>query len=539
MLRGPGIAVAAAVALVWAQGGASIAAAAESAPSHDSSETANGPTFDVEAYDVDGNSLLDPLSIEKAVYPHLGPGRTKADIDGARQALEDAYHGRGFDSVVVDIPPQTVADHVVRLHVVETTVGRLRVTGTRFYSIEDVKKRTSALTEGAIPNFHEAQTEIAELNRTAGRQVTPLVRQGVIPGTVDVDLKVTEQQPAHASLELTNDHAVDTSPLRLTANFHYDNLWQRGHTASFSYAVAPQDRDQSEVFAGSYLAPVPNSRWNLLVYGYHSNSNVATIGDVAVLGKGYAVGVRGIAQLPPIGAVTESLSLGLDFKHFNQLIAVGSGKTPPTQSAINYWPLNVVYSLQLDRAASSTHASFGVTAGLHGGDAADAVFDHNRAYARSDFIHANVDLEHTQNLPLGMAANLRLSGQITNQALVSGEQFSAGGLNSVRGYRQSAAVGDNGVFGSVELRSPLITFAPRRLVDDWRLFVFGDAGDAWLMHPLPDQKSEFTLYSSGLGTRFQLFGRIDGDLLFGVPLAATRGSEIGRAYTLFNLKAGF
>jgi hemolysin activation/secretion protein len=515
------------------------AAVEAAAPPKASIEAAAEPAFDVEAYDVDGNSLLDQLSIEKAVYPHLGPGRSRADVEGARRALEDAYHARGFDSVVVEVPAQTVADRVVRLHVVETSVGRLRVTGTRYYSIEDVKRHTPALAEGAVPNFREAQAEITELNRTAGRQVTPLVRPGLVPGTVDIDLKVTEQPPAHASIEITNDHSADTTPLRLTATMRYDNLWQLGHTASFSYAVAPQNRRDSEVYAGSYLAPAPNSRWSVLLYGYTSNSNVATIGEVAVLGKGYAAGVRGIAQLPALGPVTQSLSVGLDFKHFYQLIASGQSKTAPTASAIDYAPLNAVYSLQYDTATTSAHGSFGVTAGLRAGTREEAQFQISRSFAHANFIHANVDLGVTRHLPLDLAWDFRFSGQFANQSLLSGEQFSAGGLSSVRGYLQSAAVGDDGMFGSMELRGPQITIAPRRLVDDWRVFVFADAAQTWLIDPLVDQKREFEIYSTGLGSRFKLFEHVDGDLIVGFPLAGARMSEFSRAYTVFNLKAGF
>ena len=539
MLRKPSLNAAAAFVLAQALCGVACPMAQAQGMRDSAADAGGAPTFDVEAYDVDGNSLLDPLAIEKAVYPHLGPGRSKSDIEGARQALEEVYHALGYDSVVVEIPAQTVADHIVRLHVLETTVGRLRVTGTRFYSIEDVKRKAPALVEGQVPNFKAAQTQIAELNREPGRQVTPVVLPGKVPGTVDVDLKVAEQEPAHASLEFNNDHPADTKPLRLTATFRYDNLWQRGHTASFSYAVAPQAREQSEVFAGSYLAPIPDSRWSLMLYGYHSNSNVATLGDVAVLGKGYAVGVRGIEQLPPVGSVSQTLSLGFDFKHNFQLTATAASTAAPDMKAIDYWPLLAVYSLQRDTAGSSTSASFSVAAGVRAAGRTEFMFDKNRVYAHGDFVHANVDLNHTQSLPLGLEANLRLTGQIADQPLVSGEQFSAGGLGSVRGYRQSAAVGDNGVFASAELRSPLIAVAPPQLIDDWRAFVFGDAADAWLIHPLADQKAEFPLYSAGFGTRFQLLRRIDGDVLVGVPLAAARGSEVGRAYTMFSLKAGF
>lgn len=495
--------------------------------------------FDVEAYDIDGNSLLEPLELEKSVYDFLGPGRTAADIDGARLALEEAYHRRGYDSVVVQVPAQTVADHVVRLQVVEAVVGRLRVTGSKYYSIEQVKQEAPALAEGAVPNFQLAQQEIAELNRVSGRQVTPLVQPGKAPGTVDIDLKVNETEPLHASVEVNNDHSADTTALRTTTSVRYDNLWQAGHTVSLSYAVAPQNRNESEVEAGSYLAPVPNSHLSLMLYGYNSNSNVATLGDVAVLGKGYAVGVRAINQLPSVGSISQTLTVGGDFKHFYQLISAGTAGTPPTESAVDYGALTTVYTLQTDSAASSSHATLGVTAGLRSAARDEAVFQVNRANSRSNFVHLNLDAEHTQNLPNDFVLDLRATAQVANTALLSGEQFSSGGLGSVRGYHQSAAVGDEGAFGSVELRGPAITLLPPRYLTNWRFYAFGDAGGAWLLKPLVDQKDSFSLYSAGLGARFQLLRRIDGNVLIGAPLTSVRGTDVARGYAQFSLKAGF
>jgi hypothetical protein len=61
--------------------------------------------IDIEAFDVDGNTLLKPIEVEAAVYPFMGPGRIPADVDKARAALEPAYHAKGYQSVVVEIPP--------------------------------------------------------------------------------------------------------------------------------------------------------------------------------------------------------------------------------------------------------------------------------------------------------------------------------------------------------------------------------------------------------------------------------------------------
>src|ERR1700742_3823470 len=57
--------------------------------------------FEVAEIRVLGNTVLDDLSIERAVYPHLGALRTIKDIEAARVALETAYRDHGFGTVFV------------------------------------------------------------------------------------------------------------------------------------------------------------------------------------------------------------------------------------------------------------------------------------------------------------------------------------------------------------------------------------------------------------------------------------------------------
>ncbi|WMR32948.1 POTRA domain-containing protein, partial [Metapseudomonas otitidis] len=89
---------------------------------------------DVNEYVVRGNSVLQARDIEAAVYPFLGPQRTLADIEGARDALQQRYQALGYQSVFVELPEQQVEGGVVYLQVSETRVGRVRVMGAQHYS---------------------------------------------------------------------------------------------------------------------------------------------------------------------------------------------------------------------------------------------------------------------------------------------------------------------------------------------------------------------------------------------------------------------
>lgn len=492
-------------------------------------------TFFVGAYDVDGATLLPQLAIEKAVYPFLGPDRTSADVDRARAALEKAYHDLGYQSVVVEIPAQPISE-VIRLHVVEAPVGRLRVVGSRYFSPEAIRRQTPSLAEGKVPDFNEAQKELTDVNRLGDPRVAPVLRAGVAPGTVDVDLKVSDTLPWHASVELNNDHSQNTSPLRLSATTHYDNLWQLGHSVTFTYSVAPENPSNQQVFYGSYLAPLWGTPWSLLVFGYDSNSNVAALGGTTVLGKGYDIGQRGIVQGPRIGPFAQSLSLGFDFKHFDQDVTL-DGVTTPTP--ITYVPFNATYTLQSANAKSSARISLGATVGLRGLGSDTAAFEYARFNAQPNFMHFNLDARFTQALGAGIEADARITGQVADQPLVSNEQFAAGGFTSVRGYLQSEAVGDDGVFGSLEIVSPSVQLLPVRYVQDLRVYGFGDAAELWVIDPLSGQTPYFDLYSVGLGLRFEILKYLKGDVALATPLTGGVVTPKYRPRATFSLKSEF
>ena len=173
-------------------------------------------SFDVNEFVVRGNTTLPSVEIEKAVYPFEGPGRSLADVNAARDALQKVYQDRGYQSVVVELPPQQVKDGVIILQVVEATVGRLRVEGAHYNSPQNIREAVPALTEGKVPDFTQAQQQLTDLNKSPDRQVVPVLKPGVLPQTVDVDLKVDDHSPWHGSLELSNDNSPDTTPLRTT-----------------------------------------------------------------------------------------------------------------------------------------------------------------------------------------------------------------------------------------------------------------------------------------------------------------------------------
>jgi hemolysin activation/secretion protein len=532
--RSAGLGALAAIAILLA--GLPSPAAADPA-----SEPARARTLDINEFRVEGGSQLSAVEVGQAVYPFLGPMRALEDVERARQALEQAYSDKGFQAVAVSIPQQTVRDGVVRLVVQEGTVGRLRVRGARWFSPRDVKKQAPSVAEGAVPNFNAIVRDIVTLNQIPDRRVTPAIRAGAVPGTVDVDLDVEDKLPLHGSLEVNDRHSANTVDHRLSGSLRYDNLWQLGHSIGLSFQLAPERLDDSKVFSASYLARFPAVSWlSLSLTGVLQQSDVSTVGGIGVQGRGRIVGARSNFTLPSVGSLFHTLSLGIDYKHFDEGLSLGENAL---DTPITYWPMTAQYG-----------ATWAGVFGIRGLGSDMQEFDAKHFGASASFIYYRAELSRTDEL-LGMqlfekalgqhsadaltrsflpveapprageaqaagsaAAPTRVNARF-GDALLGSEQLSAGGADSVRGYLESHVSGDLGAIGTFELRSPSLSrWFMRRVLEDWRFLAFVDGGWLRVHRALPEQKKQFELLSVGGGTRMAVRRVMHAALDVGVPL---------------------
>lgn len=476
--------------------------------------------FEINEFDVEGNTVLGEEAIDAAVEPYLGPDKTMADIDGARAALEKAYAARGYQTVYVVLPPQTVRGGVVRLKAVETKVGTVTVTGLEHTTKERITDSLPSLAPGAVPNLKTLNSDLIALNSQSNdRQVTPSMKPGKQPDTIDVDLNVQDQLPVHGGLELNNKYSQDTRPLRLQANLEYDDLWGLGHSVSGLYSVAPEDPANGEVYALTYSAPVPGTDIKLSLTGLRSNSNVATLGATDVLGRGNSVTLGATWSLGTSGDYFHYLQAGFAWKDFNDTVSQGGQSTP---APITYYPLSLTYVGTFREPNDQLSFNLGATLSFRGLGSNQAAFDNARYKADGDFFYFKGGANWLHNLPYGIDLYSEVDGQIANRPLVSNEQFSIGGDGSVRGYLQSQGLGDDGVRSTLELRSPSLSqwmgaFANSH-IDDLRLVGFVDAGRAWLHDPLPQQRSAYDFRSVGFGVTGQAVKYLNASLFVADPL---------------------
>lgn len=506
--------------------------------------------FFVQAYDISGVTVLPASEIERLVYAYSGPDRTDADVEAARKALQDAYAARGYGAAVVEVPLQereAFAQGVIRIAVNEVPVGQVRVTDSRYHSLWVARRQVPSLVEGKPLNIPALQADMTQANRFPDRTLNPIFKPGRAPGTIDVDINMDDQRPLHASLDLNNDASPATTQLRAIGTVRYTNLFQTGHAATFTYIVSPLKRTETEVFSGSYTFPLLRTPWSFAISGYYSNSNIAALGGTNVLGNGYQIGARAIYHLASSGS-QQQFSFGFDYKNFKQNILVAG--VPTSTAPIRYLPIELEYTVAGGSEKVNYAVTLGTTIGLRairpkvcasltGPCVLVDAFRNREQFSNENFVRGDLSVDLSYAFKNDIVAAFRLNAQLADSHLITNEQFSAGGLRSVRGYYSSEAVGDNGIGPSLELRSPSLAGSFGKWLTEARFFAFGDASFLRVLNPLPEQTSSFTLVGLGGGLRVRLFDRISGEVLGAVAMTSGPVTKRGSPRVSFDVKGEF
>lgn len=514
-------------ALAWLMGFAGACLAQETPPE----------AFDVAEIRVLGNTRLPAIEIEKAVYPHLGPGRTIADIESARLSLETVYRAAGYSTVYVDIPEQTIDDGIVRLKVTEGRLGRVRIEGAKYFSARRIRAALPGIDPGDVPNIPDLQRGLASLNtETADRAIVPVLAAGVSPGTVDLTLKVEDKLPLRASLEVNDQYTADTTRWRVAASLGYDNLFNRFDSITLQYQTAPEEPGEMGVLAASYVTRWGRDDRNRFALAYiDSNSDVAALGTLSVLGVGRIAQAQLIFPLVNDADASHSFTFGAAYKDFAETIRLDADES--LQTPISYLALSLGQTSFWRRERSEWSLSSGVDFGLRRIVGDDGEFADKRFRGRPNFFSLHADGSFRRLFGEWVEMRVLAGGQYAVEPLISNEQFAIGGAHTVRGYLEASELGDVGVRGTFEFGlQPRPLFGERSLVET---FVFYDAGIVGVLRALPDEPRRADLASAGLGLNIGFADHHAASISWAYPLVPSGRTLAGDSRFLFMMRSSW
>jgi hemolysin activation/secretion protein len=186
---------------------------------------------------------------------------------------------------------------------------------------------------------------------------------------------------------------------------------------------------------------------------------------------------------------------------------------------VTYYPVSGTYAADWSEAHSTTDLTASLEFGLPSFGSGVGEFDNKAYHATPGFSIARASLSRQQDLPYGAQAWGSVTGQLTNDSLVSSEQIAAGGAESVRGYLEAETLGDMGAYLQTELRSPSLAKYLGGPLHSLKFHLFYDAGVVNLNNPTPNAQgsiigipSTYGLQSAGIGARLNMWGYLNGVL---------------------------
>lgn len=459
------------------------------------------PRFNIDRFEVVGNTLLPASGLEHVIALYTGPNKDFGDIQRALASLEAAYRDRGYGVVQVFLPEQDITQGVVQVRVLQPRVGRVLIDGNTHFDNQNIRRSLPTVKEGAAPNSKDIARNLQITAEHPVKQTSVLLRSGASDDRVDVNIKISDDKPWRGFLTLDDTGTGDTGYFRLGVGYQHSNVFNRDHVFTAQYVTSPTDADQVSVYGAGYRIPFYSLNSSLDVIAGYSDVDSGTVqGLFNVSGQGSIGIVRWNTYLPKSADYEHKVALGLDYRAYqNRVLFQGVGVVPD----VTIHPLSLTYN-GLWRGTATELSFYGSGArNIPGGkDGDDAAFQASRAGANADYSVFRYGFNYVRRFQSEWQTRLGFNGQYTQDPLVSGEQFGIGGPDSVRGYQLRELADDRGMAAQLELYTPELARSVG-LSESYKLRLLGffDYGSVRRVDPLPGETTSAFLKSAGIGMR--------------------------------------
>jgi hemolysin activation/secretion protein len=450
--------------------------------------------FTVEKFVVEGDNPLSENKTQELLAPFLGEHEGLARIEKASNVLEQALHDKGYQFHRVVVPPQRAADRVIKLRILTFPLDKITVEGNKHFTDENILASIPPLRPGQSPNTLKVARSLLMANEHPAKRVAVFIRESQETGKINAKVKANDMRPYQFFSSYANTGDKATGHTRLSSGFQHSNLFNRDHIITLSYTTSPGHWSDVQQYGAFYRIPLYDIGAGISMFYSHSKADQGTVADFFdVSGKGDFAGISFDYALFPIGDYSHKLTIGLQDRLFeNDTSFLGT----PIGIDVRSRPVSLRYNGDFKNARVSTGFYVEYTNNLVcGADNDKKAYEATRADADPhwDAVRFGADLNYT--LPKNWQLRSRFAGQVTNEPLISGEQFGLGGVRSVRGFDEREISGDNGYQFNLEVWTPVIVY-------NLRFLGFFDTGRRNLKDPHPGQIAGESISSIGMGLRW-------------------------------------
>ncbi len=484
------------------------------APPLDSTET-----IIIEQFIFEGNTAFSDQELAEETQSFLNRPITFAELLQARSAVTNLYIRNGYITSGALIPPQTLEDGTVLIQIVEGEISELNITGTGRLNSNYVRSRLQRATSKPLNQNRLLEAlQLLQLDPIIAT-ISAELSAGIRPGENILNIEFTTADTFNLSIISDNSRPPSVGTFRRGVEVTEANLFGQGDRLNLLYS----NTDGSNIVDLSYDFPINSRNGTVGFYFNNTDSKVVErpFEDLDIKANSYTYEFR--YRQPIIQTPQQELTLGLALARRETDTSIfgigfplsrGADNDGETRLSIIRFSQEYVNRGAKQVVAARSQLSLGVgafNATINPNDDPDSRYLAWRGQA-----------QWLRLLAPDTVLLVRSDIQLTNEELIPLEQVGLGGFETVRGYRQDLLLRDNAVFASVELRYPVFRTSDGEGVLQVTPFV--DLGRAWNDNSALNIDSR-TLFSVGLGLRWQYSDRITARFDWGIPLTDVDSRE--------------
>jgi len=482
-------------------------------------------TVTVSQFEFQGNTAFSDEELQAAVAEFIGKPITFSQLLQVEEIIRNKYTA-GCRESEEELPcyinsgavieaNQTIEPEnaTITVNVLEGELEKIEITGTRGLNESYIRSRLQrGISKPLERNELIEKLQLLQLDPLIA-SISAELSAGSRPNQSFLEIEVIEADSFFVELITDNERNPSVGSWRRGVRINENNLLGFGDRVFFEYI----NTDGSNDLDLGYSAPLNASNTTVNIAGGITDTTVVEepFDRIDITGDSFNVDL-GIRQ-PLLRTPTKELALGINatLQESNTAIegedfALSPGADENGQTRIFALRFTQEYTSRTLQQVLALRSQFNL-----GVDAFDAT-NNDDPEPDSQFFAWRLQGQYVRRLARDTLVVLRSDLQLANTALVPLEQFSVGGVQSVRGFRQDALLTDNGFLASAEVRLPLLRVEEVQGVLQVAPFV--DLGVGWNNdtenNPNPEQQ---TLVGLGVGLQWQmnnLTARID----YGIPL---------------------
>jgi len=152
-----------------------------------------GPAFKVNAFDIQGNSIISTDELNAQISNYVGQTLTLSQLYDVADVLTRYYRARGYGLAYVAPPAQKLSGGVVKLQVVEGKIGAINIQGNQRTRSAVLLRRAQSLSSGDTYTDAAAERAVLLMNDIPGTSAHAVLSPGTEYGTSDLLFDVTER----------------------------------------------------------------------------------------------------------------------------------------------------------------------------------------------------------------------------------------------------------------------------------------------------------------------------------------------------------